>query len=243
MGEAAVAIARAADYRNAGTVEFLLDGAGDAARFYFLEMNARLQVEHPITEQVAGVDLVRAQISIAANEPLPWTQEALTQRGHAIELRIYAEDPARGHLPQAGTIALYREPSMPGIRIDSGVTEGSDVSVHYDPLLAKLIAYGETREIARVRARAALASYPILGIRTNSSFLMDLLDHERFVNGDVDTRFLDGAGSALGATVPSELPAEVLAVANIARTVTSARIAAQSSTNVDPWTLLRNLRV
>ena len=124
MGDAAVAAARAAGYRNAGTIEFLLEGSGDAARFYFLEMNTRLQVEHPVTEAVTGVDLVRAQLRVAAGEPLPWTQDQLAQRGHAIECRVYAEDPPHGFLPQAGPLLLYREPSGPGIRVDSGVVEG-----------------------------------------------------------------------------------------------------------------------
>ena len=142
MGDAAVALTRAAEYRNAGTVEFLLEGTGDDASFYFLEVNTRLQVEHPITERVTGVDLVHAQIAIARGEPLPWRQDALTQRGHAIEVRVYAEDPANNDLPQAGPLLLYREPSMPGIRVDSGAYEGGEVSVHYDPLIAKLIADG-----------------------------------------------------------------------------------------------------
>ncbi len=243
MGQAAVAIARAAEYRNAGTVEFLLDGRGDNARFYFLEMNARLQVEHPVTEQVTGIDLVRAQINIAANEPLPWTQDALSQRGHAIELRVYAEDPSKGYLPQAGILALYREPSMPGIRIDAGVVEGSEVSVHYDPLLSKLIATGETREIARQRARAALRSYAILGIRTNTSFLLDLVDHERFVTGDLDTRFIDAMADGPGAAHSSsaDVPPEALAVAAFARS--ASRDSSPSSARLDPWTLLRDARV
>jgi acetyl/propionyl-CoA carboxylase alpha subunit len=162
--------ARRRRYRNAGTIEFLLEGKGDSASFYFLEMNTRLQVEHPITEQVVGVDLAAAQIRIAAARPLPWTQKELSQRGHAIELRIYAEDPAQGYLPQAGPLALYREPAMPGVRIDSGFAEGDEVSVHYDPLIAKLIASGDTREAARQRAVAATQSFPILGIRTNTAF-------------------------------------------------------------------------
>ena len=180
MGESAVRVAKAAGYTGAGTVEFLVEGSGDDARFYFLEVNARLQVEHPITEAVAGVDLVHAQLRVAAGEPLPWTQEQLAQRGHAIEVRLYAEDPGRGYLPQAGRLALYREPSMPGVRVDAGVTEGSDVTVHYDPLLAKLIAWGETRDVARRRALAALNAFPILGVRTNHSLLRRILEHPRF---------------------------------------------------------------
>ena len=190
-------MAKAAGYTGAGTVEFLVEGSGDDARFYFLEVNARLQVEHPITETVAGVDLVHAQLRVAAGEPLPWTQEQLAQRGHAIEVRLYAEDPARGYLPQAGRVALYREPSMPGVRVDAGVTEGSDVSVHYDPLLAKLIAWGETRDVARRRALAALNAFPILGLRTNHSLLRRILEHPRFARGDLDTHFLEREHDAL----------------------------------------------
>ena len=139
----------AVGYRNAGTSEFLLEGAGDDARFYFLEMNTRLQVEHPVTEAVTGVDLVHAQLRVAAGEPLPFTQDALSQRGHAIECRVYAEDPAQGFLPQAGTVLLYRSRKGPGIRVDAGVVAGIEVSVHYDPLLAKLIVWAESRDAAR----------------------------------------------------------------------------------------------
>ncbi len=191
MGEAAVAAARAAGYRNAGTIEFLLEGEGDEAAFYFLEMNTRLQVEHPVTEAVTGVDLVRAQIAVAEGRPLPWRQDDLTQRGHAIECRIYAEDPASGFLPQAGPLLLYREPRGPGIRIDAGVTEGGEVSVNYDPLLAKLIVSAETRDRAIDRALAALRQYPILGIHTNVPFLTRLIDHPEFRAGRVHTGFLD----------------------------------------------------
>jgi 3-methylcrotonyl-CoA carboxylase alpha subunit len=231
MGEAAVALARAAGYRNAGTVEFLLEGTGDRASFYFLEVNTRLQVEHPVTEQVTGVDLVHAQIAIARGEPLRWRQDSLTQRGHAIEVRVYAEDPANNDLPQAGPLLLYREPSMPGIRIDSGAYEGSEVSVHYDPLIAKLIADGETREIARRRAIEALRSYPILGIRTNISFLIEILNHPRFVSGDIDTRFLDAEGKTLRASAP--VPPEALEAA------VSLRAPTTDSTGKDPWATLR----
>ena len=240
MGEAAVAVARTAGYRNAGTIEFLLDGKGDQASFYFLEMNTRLQVEHPITEQVVGVDLVAAQIRVAAGEPLPWIQGELAQRGHAIELRIYAEDPSRGYLPQAGPLALYREPRLPGIRVDSGFIEGDEVSVHYDPLIAKLIASGETREAARHRAIAALESFPILGIRTNVGLLLELLRHPRFISGAIDTRFLDAEADALRTQLVTEPPPEVLAVA--AAVSATRRDPASSAVN-DPWSSLRDVRL
>jgi acetyl-CoA carboxylase biotin carboxylase subunit len=191
MGEAAVAAARAAGYRNAGTIEFLVEGAGDSARFYFLEMNTRLQVEHPVTEAVTGVDLVRAQLIVASGDPLPWTQESLTQRGHAIECRVYAEDPANGFLPQAGPLAVYREPSGPGIRVDSGVVQGGRVGVHYDPMLAKLIAVAETREAAIERAVLALGNYQVAGIRTNIPFLIRLLRHDAVRSGNVHTQFVE----------------------------------------------------
>jgi len=258
MGEAAVAVAGAAGYRNAGTVEFLLEGTGDAARFYFLEMNTRLQVEHPVTEQVTGVDLVRAQIGVASGEPLPWRQEALGQRGHAIEARVYAEDPARNDLPQAGPLLLYREPSMPGIRVDAGVIEGSEVSVHYDPLLAKLIAWGETRDAARRRALAALRSYALLGIKTNIALLIELLEHPRFVAGSIDTGFLDAEGDAIRARLSGVTPPIIEAVAAAARRpgpfgpsgatrragpFGPAGTGPAEPATTDPWTLLRGARV
>jgi acetyl-CoA carboxylase biotin carboxylase subunit len=240
MGDAAVALATAAGYSNAGTVEFLVDGHGDTARFYFLEMNARLQVEHPITEAVTGVDLVRAQIEVAAGRPVPWTQDQLAQRGHAIEVRVCAEDPRQGFLPQAGVLALYREPSMPGVRVDSGVAEGTEVTVHYDSLLAKLVAWGETREVARHRARQALAHFPILGIRTNVPLLMRLLAHERFVAGDLDTHFLQTEAGAL--IPPDDTPsADARAVAALVRRGGPGPAAADVA--ADPWSSLRGRRV
>ena len=206
MGAAAVAAAEAVGYRNAGTCEFLLEGEGDSARFYFLEMNTRLQVEHPVTEAVVGVDLVHAQLRIASGEPLPFSQKSLSQRGHAIECRVYAEDPAQAFLPQAGPILLYQEPQGPGIRVDSGVTKGSEVSVHYDPLLAKLIVYASTREEARRRAITALRGYAILGIRTNIPFLLQILDHPQFVDASIDTGFLDRENATMTAGIPHEVP-------------------------------------
>jgi acetyl/propionyl-CoA carboxylase alpha subunit len=154
-------------------------------------MNTRLQVEHPVTECVVGVDLVHAQILVAGGAPLPWTQADLRQHGHAIECRIYAEDPAQEFLPQAGPLLLYREPQGPGIRVDSGVVEGGEVSVYYDPMLAKLIVWAETRPAATARAIAALEQYPVLGIRTNIPFLLAILRHERFTAAAIDTGFLD----------------------------------------------------
>jgi acetyl-CoA carboxylase biotin carboxylase subunit len=241
MGAAAVALARAAGYTNAGTVEFLVDGQGDDASFYFLEMNARLQVEHPITEAVTGVDLVRAQIEVAAGRPVPWTQEQLSQRGHAIEVRVCAEDPRHGFLPQAGVLALYREPSGPGLRVDSGVVEGTEVSVHYDSLLAKLVSFGETREAARLRARQALMQFPILGIRTNVPLLLRLLAHERFVAADLDTHFLQTEADALiGADeTPSEDARAVAAL--VSRAPSSPPAAAETA--ADPWASLGRRRV
>jgi acetyl/propionyl-CoA carboxylase alpha subunit len=207
MSAAAVAAARAAGYVNAGTVEFLLEGEGDDARFYFLEMNTRLQVEHPVTELVTGVDLVRAQLLVASGEPLPWTQSALAQRGHAIECRIYAEDPAQDFLPQAGQLLMYREPVGPGIRVDAGVVEGSTVSVFYDPLLAKLIVYGETRAAATARMLAALDRFIVLGIRTNIPFLRRILTSAEFASAAVHTGFLDAEGARFRQPEEETLPA------------------------------------
>ena len=239
MGEAAVAAARAVDYQNAGTVEFLLEGHGDSANFYFLEMNTRLQVEHPVTETVTGVDLVRAQLAVASGEPLPWTQAALNQRGHAIECRVYAEDPASGFLPQAGRLLLYREPSGPGIRVDAGVVEGGDVPVTYDPMLAKLTVYGETRRAAIDRAVAALRQYPVLGIRTNIPFMIRVLTHPAFIAGDVHTGFIDQYLDQLIAT--GEPPPQAVAAAARAQSAArerqpAAREGAAPVADSDPWT-------
>jgi acetyl/propionyl-CoA carboxylase alpha subunit len=240
MGEAAVAIARTAGYCNAGTIEFLVAGTGENAPFYFLEMNTRLQVEHPITEQVVGVDLVHAQLAVAAGLPLQWTQDTLTQRGHAIEARVYAEDASNNDLPQAGPLLVYREPRMPGVRVDSGVMEGGDVTVHYDPMLAKVIASGETREQARRRLLAALRAFPILGVRTNVPFLINILEHPRFVSGDTDTAFLDDMGASLRPSVTAP-PAAVAVIADTVRTAAPA--AGMPATVSDPWVALGKVRV
>jgi acetyl/propionyl-CoA carboxylase alpha subunit len=213
MGEAAVAAARAAGYRNAGTVEFLVeDDDSGGPRFYFLEMNTRLQVEHPVTEQVLGLDLVRAQLAVAAGQPLPFRLDRLAQRGHAIEMRVYAEDPAQGFLPQAGPLLLYREPRGPGIRVDSGVVEGSEVSVHYDPLIAKLIVTAETRAAALARADRALGEFAVLGIVTNIPVLRQLVRHPEVRAGRLDTALLDRMLPSL-VVPPATLPAPVAAAA------------------------------
>ena len=245
MGAAAVTAARATGYRNAGTLEFLVEGAGDTAHFYFLEMNTRLQVEHPVTETVTGVDLVRAQLAIASGATLPWSQADLTQRGHALECRIYAEDPSRGFLPQAGRLLLYREPTGPGIRVDSGVFEGGEVSVHYDPMLAKLIVGAESRPAAIARMRAALRRFPVLGLPTNIPFLLRVLEHEAFVRGEVDTGFIE---RELGVLVPSadagveRMAAAAAAAVSGASASTAPASVSASAADVDPWTRLVSWR-
>ncbi len=237
IGEAAVAAARAAGYRNAGTIEFLLHGAGEDAAFYFLEMNTRLQVEHPVTEAVTGVDLVHAQLTVAAGGALPWTQDQLTQRGHAIELRVYAEDPRAGFLPQAGTLLLYREPQAPGVRVDAGIREGDAVPVHYDPLLAKLIVQAETRTAAIDRAAAALRAFPVLGIATNIPFLLRVLDHPAFRAGDLHTGFIDEHLDAL--LDEPAVPDEAVAAAAATNAAAAGPAAVEARGAADPWSDLR----
>jgi acetyl-CoA carboxylase biotin carboxylase subunit len=188
MGEAAVAAARTVGYDSAGTVEFLLDEKKD---FYFLEMNTRLQVEHPVTEMVTGIDLVRAMIEVAHGAELRWRQSDVSWRGHAIECRIYAEDPFRDFRPSPGRIRRLHLPEGPGIRNDSGVISGYDVPLDYDPMLAKLIAWGENREAARRRLLSALAEYRVDGLATSVPFFRAILDHPRFVAADFDTHFIE----------------------------------------------------
>jgi propionyl-CoA carboxylase alpha chain len=188
LGEAAVAAARTVGYVGAGTVEFLL--AADGA-FWFLEMNTRLQVEHPVTEAVTGLDLVRLQLLVAAGEPLPERAVRARLDGHAVEARLYAEDPLRGFLPQAGVLHRFRLPELPGLRVDAGVADGSAVGVHYDPLLAKVIAHAPTRGEAAALLAAALAGARLHGVRTNRELLVGVLRHPEFQAGRTDTAFLD----------------------------------------------------
>jgi len=188
LTEAAVRGARAAGYVNAGTMEFLVDRAGG---FYFLEMNTRLQVEHPVTEEVTGLDLVQAQLRVAAGEPLPWRQGEILQRAAAIECRIYAEDPARNFMPSPGTITALRLPAGEGIRVECGVAPGLVISVHYDPLLAKVIAFGQDRVEALDRMRRALAEFGIEGVKTTLPFHRAVLSSERFARGHVHTQLVE----------------------------------------------------
>jgi len=191
MGALAVALVRRAGYLNAGTLEFLLDASREP---YFLEMNTRLQVEHPVTELVTGVDLVKLQIRIARGEELPFDQPALSPRGHAIECRVYAEDPDNGFLPSPGRILGLRVPGGPGIRDDSGVEEGDEVPSYYDPLISKLVAWGEDRPAAIARLRRAVREYQVLGIKTTLPFFERVLRHPDFVAGRIDTAFVERMG-------------------------------------------------
>jgi acetyl-CoA carboxylase biotin carboxylase subunit len=188
MGEAALKVVKAARYYNAGTVEFLVDCN---RRFYFLEMNTRLQVEHPVTEMVTGLDLVKHQIHIAAGDRLALRQDDIVMRGAAVECRIYAEDPANNFFPCPGKITTLRRPSGPGIRDDSGVYEGWTVPIHYDPLISKLVAWGATRDEAIRRMRRALGEYHLEGIKTNIVFFTEILNDPDFLKGDFDTGFID----------------------------------------------------
>ena len=229
MTSAAVAIARAAGYRNAGTIEFLVEA--DATAFYFLEMNTRLQVEHPITEQLTGIDLVRAQLLVASGEPLPWSQDDITARGHSIEARVYAEDAGQRFLPQAGRLLRYREPRRPGVRVDAGVVEGSEIPVYYDPMIAKVIASAETRALAIARLAAALREFTIEGIRTNIPFLTTLLDLPAFHDGSIDTAYIDREWDALAATISYAPASRAPSTPEVGPAIDNS----QSAVSFDPW--------
>jgi acetyl-CoA carboxylase biotin carboxylase subunit len=207
MGETARRVVEVSGYNNAGTVEFLLDRDKN---FYFLEVNARLQVEHPVTELTTGVDLVQQQIRIAAGEKLSLEQGALNQRGHAIECRIYAEDPSHNFLPSSGKIVFLREPKGPGVRHDGGIYSGWEVPIYYDPILAKLVVWAETRQAARARMAAALDDYVILGISTTIPFLKDVISHPQFQKGETTTAFIK---NHFDNWQPNEGPADGLTLA------------------------------
>lgn len=187
MGEAAKRVAQACDYVGAGTVEFLLDADHN---FYFLEMNTRLQVEHPVTEMITGLDLVELQIRVARGEKLPFAQEDLKIKGHAMELRVYAEDPLNDFLPSVGTLEQYEIPVGEGIRVDNGYEEGMEVPIYYDPMLSKLVTYAETREAAIALMQEAISNYKVTGVETTLPFGKYVMQHEAFVSGNFDTHFV-----------------------------------------------------
>jgi acetyl-CoA carboxylase biotin carboxylase subunit len=231
MGKAAVAAAKAVNYYNAGTIEFIVDP--NTLKFYFLEMNTRLQVEHPVTELTTGLDLVQWQTRVAAGEHFPYSQEQLTQRGHAIECRVYAEDPSNGFLPSTGKLLQYIEPKGPGIRVDSGFSAGSEVTHFYDPLLAKLIVQGENRETAIQKMQAALKEYVVHGVITNLDFMQALLSHPDFHNGEVTTRWVE---TTFNWSPPSEPSFESLIAATLSDlAIPSSKSQVTSSNEPDPY--------
>ena len=187
MGESAVNVAKSCNYVGAGTVEFIFD---ENHNYYFLEMNTRLQVEHPVTEQITGIDLVREHINIARGEKLSFTQEDLKIQGHAFEVRVYAEDPTNNFLPDIGNLKTYKAPEGPGIRVDDGFEEGMDIPIYYDPMISKLITYGKDREEARARMIRAIDDYKISGVSTTLGFCKFALEHEAFIKGEFDTHFV-----------------------------------------------------
>jgi acetyl-CoA carboxylase biotin carboxylase subunit len=236
MGEAAVAAAKSVGYYNAGTVEFIVDP--DTLKFYFLEMNTRLQVEHPVTELVTGLDLVHWQIRVAAGEPFPFPQSHFTQRGHAIECRIYAEDPANGFLPSTGKILQYLEPRGPGLRVDSGFSIDSEVTHFYDPLLAKLIVHAENREAAIQRMQSALKEFVVHGVITNIDFLQAVLSHPDFANGQVTTRWVENnleSNSLLSITQEQAPALHIIAAALADLTIVNPKSKIANSNEPDPY--------
>lgn len=210
MGEMAVRVAKTAGYTNAGTVEFLLDREG---RFYFLEMNCRLQVEHPVTEMVTGVDIVKEQLRIASGRKLRYRQEDVQWRGWSLECRILTEDPYNGFMPSTGRITWLHEPTGPGVRVESGIYEGFVISPYYDSLIAKLVVWGETRGEALLRMRRALEEYRVMGVSTNIPFHQQILNDTRFIGGQIDTTFLESRFSMAEDDDPNDL--EVAAIAAV----------------------------
>ncbi|MBK7393748.1 MAG: acetyl-CoA carboxylase biotin carboxylase subunit [Chloracidobacterium sp.] len=211
MGECAVKVAKAVNYVGAGTVEFLVSDLDKS--FYFLEMNTRLQVEHPVTELVTGIDLVREQINVAWGEKLSFTQDDIEIRGHAIECRVYAEDPDANFMPSPGTITRLRVPQGPGVRDDGGVYEGCEVSIYYDPMISKLAGYGKDRPQAIDRMRRALAEYEVGGIKTTLAFFREVMDDAVFIEGNLDTGFITGFNERKKAVEPDEATRDMAAIA------------------------------
>jgi pyruvate carboxylase subunit A len=208
IGEAAVRVAQSCNYTGAGTVEFLLDAD---LNFYFLEMNTRLQVEHPVTEMITGLDLVEWQIRVARGEKLPFAQDELRINGHAMELRVYAEDPRNQFLPSVGTLTKYRAPQGPNIRVDDGFTEGMDIPIYYDPMIAKLVTWGETREAAIQTMLDAISKYEIEGVATTLPFGRFVLEHQKFLDADFDTHFVQNYFTADALDKMEQAEAEIAA--------------------------------
>lgn len=244
MAEAAVQAGRAAGYVNAGTVEFLFEERPDGDhRFYFLEVNTRLQVEHPVTEMATGTDLVKLQLRVAAGRPLP-DQDAIRASGHAIETRIYAEDPAAGFIPSLGRIAAWSPPEAPWVRLDSGVEAGSEVSPFYDPMLAKLIVRGENRAESLARMDAALRDFAVLGVQTNIAYLRDIIHHPAFATGSLSTQFLADhfAGWQPSIGPPEEVLLALAAQLSLPATAASAPAMADEGDPFSPWKLREGWR-
>lgn len=231
MGAAAVAAARAVQYENAGTIEFIVDP--DTRAFYFLEMNTRLQVEHPVTEATTGLDLVKLQLRVAAGERLPFEQGDVSQRGHAIECRVYAEDAANDFLPSIGLVWKANEPRGPGVRVDAGIETGDEVTLHYDPMIAKVIAHAENRAEAIRRMDSALAQYVILGPATNIAFLRDVLAHPVFQRGEATTAFVESEFSDWKPRLPGETIDRALIAAALAEGPSAEAVAGGALH--DPW--------
>lgn len=209
MGEAAIKVAKSCDYLGAGTVEFLLD---EDLNFFFLEMNTRLQVEHPVTEWITGIDLVELQIRVARGEALKIKQDDLKIKGHALELRVYAEDPANNFLPSVGHLSVYQIPKGKGIRVDNGVSQGMDVPIYYDPMLSKLITYGETREEAIQKMIEAIKAYTIEGVETTLDFGLFVCQNEAFRSGTINTNFVEKHFSASSLKAKKENEAKIAAL-------------------------------
>jgi acetyl/propionyl-CoA carboxylase alpha subunit len=242
MGAAAVRAAQSVEYRNAGTVEFIVNPLDRS--FYFLEMNTRLQVEHPITEAVTGLDLVQWQIRIAAGEALPFEQADLSQRGHAIECRLYAEEPENNFLPSTGTLLRFVEPNGPGVRVDSGIQSGDKITIHYDPLIAKIIVHAGSRLAAIQRMQTTLRETVILGLTTNWQFLLDLLAHPDFQAGQVYTTWVEEQFRDWQAP-QCDPPPEVLIAAALTQLGGSAESSGVTGRNdpYSPWRAANRFRI
>jgi propionyl-CoA carboxylase alpha chain len=244
MGEAAVNVAKACNYTGAGTVEFLVD---EHLNFYFLEMNTRLQVEHPVTEMITGIDLVRTQINVARNLPLPFKQEDLKIQGHAIELRVYAEDPSSNFLPSVGTLRDYQPPKGHGVRVDDGFEAGMEIPIYYDPMIAKLVTYGADRQEAIDRMLRAIQEYKITGVETTLPFGTFVLQHEAFLSGKFDTHFVQQhfkpemlvKEDADEAAVAAFMGALMVAQKPKAQGVPSGSTGGNTGTGLSPWKIRR----